>query len=68
VRVLTTQQRYSSYLLSVLPFFIGGLMFLVNPQHMMRLFDPSIRCIPIGALIGIVIGHFSIQRMVKIEV
>ena len=68
VRVLTTQQRYSSYLLSVLPFFIGGLMFLINPQHMLRLFDPTIRCIPIGALIGIVIGHFAIQRMVKIEV
>lgn len=68
VRVLTTQQRYSSYLLSVLPFFIGGLMFLVNPEHMLRLFDPSIRCIPIGALAGILIGHFVIQRMVKIEV
>ena len=68
VRVLTTQQRYSSYLISVLPFFIGGLMFLINPQHMLRLFDPGIRCIPVGALIGIVLGHFAIQRLAKIEV
>ena len=68
VRVLTTQQRYSSYLISVLPFFIGGLMFLINPQHMARLADPSIRCLPIGAVIGIVLGHVVIQRLVKIEV
>jgi tight adherence protein B len=68
VRVLTTQQRYSSYLISVLPFAVAGLMFIINPQNMLRLFDPSIRCIPIGALIGIVLGHVIIQRISKIEV
>jgi tight adherence protein B len=68
VRVLTTQQRYSSYMLSVLPFVVAGLMFVVNPDHMVRLFDPSIRCIPVGALVGLVLGHFVLQRLAKIEV
>ena len=69
VRVLTTQQRYSGYVLSVLPFIVGALMFIMNPTYMARLFQPGpILCIPIGAVIGIMIGHFMIQRIAKIEV
>ncbi|HLC02869.1 MAG TPA: type II secretion system F family protein [Anaerolineales bacterium] len=69
VRVLTTQQRYTGYLLSVLPFFIGAMLFIMNPTYMMRLFEPGpILCIPIGALLGIVLGHLSIQRIARIEV
>lgn len=68
VRVLTTQQRYTSYLLSVLPFFVGGMLFLMNPAYMMRLFEPRMICIPIGSLAGIIVGHFIIQRIAKIDV
>jgi len=68
VRVLTTQQRYSGYILSVLPFAVSGLLLVINPTHMLGLLDPSIRCIPIGALAGIVLGHVLIQRIAKIEV
>jgi tight adherence protein B len=69
VRVLTTQQRYTGYLLSVLPFFIGGMLFILNPEYMSRLFEPGpILCIPIGALIGILMGHFVIRRIGRIEV
>ena len=68
VRVLTTQQRYSSYLISVLPFLLGGFLLIVNPDHILRLFDPRIRCLPIGALIGIILGHITIQRLIKIDV
>ncbi|MFQ5937129.1 MAG: type II secretion system F family protein [Acidiferrobacterales bacterium] len=69
VRVLTTQQRYTGYLLSVLPFFIAGLLFFMNPDYMGRLFVPGpTLCIPMGALLGIVLGHFVIRRIAKIEV
>jgi tight adherence protein B len=69
VRVITTQQRYTGYLLSVLPFFIGGGMFIINPEYMMRLFEPGMMlCVPFGALLGIIAGHFAIQRIAKIEV
>ena len=33
VRVITTQQRYTSYLLSLLPFFVGAILFLMNPEY-----------------------------------
>jgi tight adherence protein B len=69
VRVITTQQRYTGYLLSLLPFFIGGGMFIINPEYMMRLFEPGMMlCVPLGALLGIIAGHFAIQRIAKIDV
>jgi len=68
VRVITTQQRITSYVLSLLPFFVAGVMFLVNPDYMVRLFDPSIRCIPIGALLGIILGFIIVQRMTKLDI
>ncbi len=69
VRVITTQQRYTGYLLSLLPFFIGGAMFIINPEYMLRLFEPgAMLCVPFGALLGIIAGHFVIQRIAKIEV
>ncbi len=69
VRVITTQQRFTGYLLSILPFVIGGMLFIMNPDYMGRLFEPGPTiCIPIGAIIGIIIGHFVIQRIAKIEI
>ena len=68
VRVLTTQQRITSYVLALLPFFVAGIMFLINPEYMKRLFDPSIRCIPIGALFGIILGFIVVQRIARIDI
>lgn len=69
VRVLTTQQRYTGYLLSVLPFLFGGLLFIMNPEYIGRLFEPGpVLCIPFGALAGILAGHFVIRRIARIEV
>lgn len=69
VRVQTTQQRYTGHLLSVLPFFMGALLFIMNPKYIGRLFVPGpMLCVPLGALAGIVLGHFVIRRIARIEV
>ncbi len=68
-RVLTTQQRYTSYLISLLPIAIGLLMFMLNPDYIMQLFTRGIYIvIPIFAVIGIIAGHFVLQRIAKIDV
>lgn len=68
-RVLTTQQRYTSYLISLLPIAIGLLMFMLNPDYIMQLFTRGIYImIPILAVIGIIAGHFVLQRIAKIDV
>jgi len=69
VRVVTTQQRFTGYMLSIMPFVIGGLLFMMNPDYMSRLFEPGpMLCIPVGAITGIIIGHFVIQRIAKIDI
>jgi tight adherence protein B len=68
VRVLTTQQRMTAYILSLLPIFVAGLMFLINPEYMMGLFKPGFIFLPIMALIGIIFGFFIVRRLSRIDI
>jgi len=68
-RVITTQQRYTAYLISLLPIAIGLLMFMLNPDYIMQLFTNGLYIlIPILAVVGVIAGHFVLQRITKIEV
>lgn len=68
VRVLTAQQRFGSYVLTFLPVGMAAAMFFINPDYMMRLFDPQIICIPIIAAIMVFLGNIAVRRLAKIEV
>ncbi|MBG7609875.1 MAG: type II secretion system F family protein [Anaerolineae bacterium] len=68
-RVLTTYARYSSYILSILPFFAAGLIFILNPEYMSHLFDPGIpRLFLIFAIVGVIIGNIILRKISEIEV
>jgi tight adherence protein B len=67
-RVLTSQQRFGSYVLTFLPIAMAAAMFFINPDYMMRLFDPQILCIPIVAVIMVIFGNIAVRRLAKIEV
>jgi tight adherence protein B len=71
VRVLTAQQRFGSYLLTFLPIAMAAALFFINPTYMMRLFRPPtpvLLCIPIGALIMVIVGNFAVRRLGRIDV
>jgi tight adherence protein B len=68
VRVLTAQQRFGSYILTFMPVAMAAAMFFINPDYMMRLFDPQIICIPIAAVIMVIFGNIAVRRLAKIEV
>ncbi len=69
LRALTSQQRFNSYILTLLPIGFGALMFVLNPKYISRLFEPGIwLCIPIGALVTTILGNIVIQKLVKIDV
>ena len=69
IMVLTSQQRYSGYVLMFMPIALGFILFLINPEYEMRLFTPGpTLCIPIGTGIMMVIGFFVMRRIVDIEV
>ena len=69
VRVITSMTRLSSYVIGLLPFVLGAIIFAINPQYMARLFQPGITlCIPIGAFISSVVGFIIIQKIVDIKI
>jgi tight adherence protein B len=68
VRALTSQQRYSSYLLTLLPFIVAAILFIINPDYISRIFQPGpILCIPIGALVLVIIGNIVIRLISRID-
>jgi tight adherence protein B len=69
VRVITSMQRISSYIIGALPFALALIIFTINPTYMMRLFQPGlILCIPIGAFISSVVGFLIIRKIVDVRV
>ena len=69
IRVLTSQQRLSGYVLMVLPIGMGVFLAVVNPDYFMQLFTPGpTLCIPIGTVIMMIVGFIVMRRIVDIEV
>ncbi|MBX0327043.1 type II secretion system F family protein [Oscillochloris sp. ZM17-4] len=69
VRVITSMQRMSSYVIGGLPFGLAGILFMINPKYMGKLFEPGITlCIPVGAAVSAVIGFLVIQKIADIKV
>jgi tight adherence protein B len=69
VRVITSMQRISSYVIGFLPLGLALVIFVINPTYMMRLFQPGwTLCIPIGSVFFSVVGFMIIQRIVDIKI
>jgi tight adherence protein B len=68
IRVLTAQQRLTGYLLAVIPVVLGILIFFINPEYMMQMFQPGWLWLPVLALLLQVLGFLVIRRIVDIEV
>jgi tight adherence protein B len=69
IQVLTSQQRYSGYVLMVMPIALAVFLFLISPQYESQLFQPGpTLCIPIGAGVMMIAGYFAMRRIVNIEV
>jgi tight adherence protein B len=69
IRVMTTQQRFTGYVLGFLPMAVAVFLFFVNPGYITRLLEPGwVRILPIGALVMQVLGFLVIRQIVDIEV
>ncbi|MBN1259758.1 MAG: type II secretion system F family protein [Anaerolineae bacterium] len=69
IRVLTSEQRFTGYVLGLLPIGVAFLIFTLNPGYMSRLFEPGLtRLVPIAAVLLQILGFFVISRIVDIEV
>jgi len=69
IESFTAMQRGSAYILVGLPFIVGGILFVMSPSYIMRLFEPGpTLCIPFGAVICMAVGFLITRRIVDIEV
>jgi tight adherence protein B len=69
IRALTSQQRFSGYILTLLPFIIVAILFIISPNYISKLFQPgAMMCIPIGALVFVLLGNIVIRMMSKMDV
>lgn len=68
VRAVSAEGRLSAVILFALPFALGALLLLINPEHVLLLFrDPIGRQMTVGAGALMVIGAVIIKRMVTIR-
>jgi tight adherence protein B len=76
IKVLTSMQRYSGYVITLLPVGLAGILFLISPGYIVSLFrnPPATFGLPTGViflivgLISMAIGYFFIRRIVDIKV
>lgn len=68
IRVMTSQQRATGWVLTGLPFATGTFMMLINPEYMMGMFQPGWTLfIPIGALVMVILGNIAMRWAMKID-
>ncbi|NIW43598.1 MAG: hypothetical protein GWN30_02110 [Gammaproteobacteria bacterium] len=69
IRALTSYARYTSYLLTLLPFLTAFVLVLISPTYFDQLMEPGLtRYILIYAGISLVIGNIVLRRVAKIDV
>jgi len=69
IQVLTAQGRLSGLVLTALPFFVGGFMFLYNPDY----FRPMVErrtghLLMLYGAASLLMGHFLVRRIVNLRV
>ncbi len=68
LKATTSQARFSGMVLSLLPIFVGFFVYLVHPDYILFFFRESIgEKLLIGCGIGQILGLFSVQKIVNIE-
>jgi len=76
IQTLTAMQRYSGYVITLLPVGLAGILFLISPTYIGRMLQPvpAIFGLPAGivffaiGLISMGIGYVLIRRIVDIKV
>ena len=76
IKTLTAMQRYSGYVITLLPVGLGALLFLISPAYISVMFErpPELFGLPTGIvlfLIGLLsmgFGYVLIRRIVDIKV
>lgn len=68
IRVMTSQQRATGFMLTGLPFATGTFLMMINPEYMMEIFQPGWpMLIPATAFVMVVLGNITMTWLTKID-
>lgn len=68
IATLTAQQVVSGYIISALPILLGLVLYLINQEYIMGMFEGIFICIPIIGALMIIVAFLIIRRITAIEV
>ncbi|MER3398542.1 MAG: secretion system protein F [Chloroflexota bacterium] len=68
IATLTAQQVVSGYIISALPILLGLVLYLINREYIMGMFEGIFICIPIIGALMIIVAFLIIRRITAIEV
>jgi tight adherence protein B len=69
VRVLSAEGRMSAWILGLLPFAVGGMMFLINPEYIRMLWiEPLGIKLLYGAVAMLFIGVIWLRKVIRIRI
>ncbi|WP_051237752.1 type II secretion system F family protein [Lacticigenium naphthae] len=69
IKTMTAQGRISAWVVGLLPFAMGAVLYLMNPEYMSVLFTTTIGLLLVsGALVILITGIFILVRMVDMKV
>lgn len=68
IRALTAQQRYSAYVLALLPVFVAVALFFISNDYIALLFEGALRFAALGAGLMIIFGFLIMRRIASIDV
>ena len=68
IRVMTSQQVATGWMLTGLPFATGTFLMMLNPEYMMEMFKPGWPlAIPITATFMVILGNITMRWLMKID-
>lgn len=68
IQALTAQQRYSAYVLALLPVFVAAALFLISRDYITALFEGGLRFAAAFAAILVIVGFLIMQKIASIDV
>jgi len=69
LRVLTAQQRLQRVILTLLPFGLAAVIYLLNPTYLLGLFTPGpTLIIPIAAVVLLALGYIVMGKLGQIDI
>jgi tight adherence protein B len=69
ISALSAQQRFSAYMLAALPLFLTGVLFIISPKYIGRIFEPGpLLMLPCGVVVLLILGFVVMNKIAAIDV